>query len=119
MFAETFFLIFVLTILVIRVWLFLIPRHLSKMFGFQWHHYMTGLLLIALYVVYPNILLLAVGTAFIVDQLPLFFIYKGLRWPDNCWAQYQSKASWLGIVALVILLGVSIDIGGGWGFLLH
>ncbi len=95
-----------LTIVLSRVWLWFVPRHAPQIGNFQWHHWMTGVLLIVVYLIYPNLFLLAIGAALIVDQIPLFFIFKGLNWPDDCWKEYQSVSSTIGtfLVSLIVMV---------------
>ena len=98
-----FFIVYVITILVTRVCLWFWPRHAPKIGDFQLHHYMYGLFLIAMYYLISNTILLAVGFALVVDELPLFFIFKGWDWPDDHWKQYHSRQSILGIVVISAL----------------
>lgn len=67
------------------------------------HHYQPGLLLVGLYFFFPWLPILAVGLGLFVDEVPLFFMFKGFDWPENHWKQYQSWQSVSGIVALSFL----------------
>lgn len=101
---KHFFLIFVLTILVTRGFLWLIPNHGPAIMGFQLHHYMYGLVLILLYIFVQKPILLAIGTAWVADEIPLFFIFRTWNWPDDHWKQYHSAQSIIGIFIIAVLL---------------
>jgi hypothetical protein len=95
--------VYVLTIVVVRVFLTFWPIHSHKIGNLQPHHYMHGLILIALYFIIPWPILLAVGSALVVDEVPLFFIFGTWNWPDNHWKQYHSWQSVLGVTALSLI----------------
>lgn len=97
------FAIYVLVILAIRTLLWFYPKHAPKVGDFQMHHYMYGLCLAALYFFISEPIFLALGAALFVDELPLFFIFKGWDWPDNHWKQYHSWQS-VGSVAVISLV---------------
>ena len=97
------FVIYVATILVTRIFLLFWHTHAPNIAGFQLHHYMYGLVLIAFYFLIPRPIFLAIGLGLIVDELPLFFIFKGWNWPDNHWKQYHSRESIWSIVVLSII----------------
>ena len=90
--------IYVVTILIARIPLLFWHNHAPKIGGFQLHHYMYGLVLLVVYFLVPQNILLAVGLGLFVDELPLFFIFKGLNWPDDHWKQYHSWQSIVGII---------------------
>ena len=96
-------LIYIGMIAVTRLILWLWPRHAPKIGTFQVHHYMYGIILCGLYLLIPNAVLAAIGTAFIVDELPLFFIFKGFNWPDDHWKQYHSWQSIVSIAAITVV----------------
>lgn len=98
-----YFLIYIGTIVVTRFVLSYWPRHAPKIGTFQLHHYMYGLVLVAGYLVFPQPLLLAVGLALFVDEVPLFFIFKTWDWPDNHWKEYHSRSSVLSIVVISVV----------------
>lgn len=68
----------------------------------QPHHYMHGIILVALYFMIHWTVLLAVGTALVVDEIPLFFIFKTWDWPDDHWKQYHSWQSVVGAVLISV-----------------
>lgn len=83
------------------------PKHAPKIGKFQLHHYMYGLILIAIYFLFNIPILLAVGLALFVDELPLFFIFGTWDWPHDHWKQYHSLKSIVSIV-IISLLGFII-----------
>ncbi len=91
------------TIIVSRVALWIWPRHAPKIGNFQLHHYMYGLLLIVLYFFIPQNFLLVIGLGLFVDELPLFFIFRGFDWPDDHWKQYHSWQSVFSIAGISAL----------------
>ena len=99
----SYFLLYVGTILVVRVWLWQFPKHGPMFFGFRPHHYVYGLVVMLLYLLFAWPVLLAVGAALVVDEVPLFFIFKGFNWPDNHWKEYQSWQSIAGVVLISVI----------------
>lgn len=94
--------IYVATIVITRIYLSIFPHHGPKIGNFQIHHYMYGLVLIVAYFLIRRPELLAIGSAWIVDELPLFFIFKGWNWPDDHWRQYHSWQSIMGILVISV-----------------
>jgi len=94
------FIIYCATILVTRVVLWFWPKHSPMIGRFQPHHYMHGLILIALYFLIPNPIILAVGLGLFVDEIPLFFIFGTWDWPHDHWKQYHSWQSVISIVCI-------------------
>ena len=99
-----FFLVFAATIIITRVWLWLVPKHGPTIFGFRPHHYVLGILLVILSFWLLKWLLLPIGLALIVDEIPLFFKFKGFTWPDDHWKQYHSWFSIIGILIISLLI---------------
>src|SRR5260221_3812098 len=100
--SKLFFSVFALVIILIRIFLHFYPVHAHAIGGFQPHHYMYGIFLIIIYFLLPrsqpfSTILLAIGIALGVDEIPLFFIFKTWNWPDNHWVQYQSFVSVIGV----------------------
>src|SRR3989344_3231149 len=98
-----FFAVFALTIVIMRIGAGFWPKHGPKIFGVQTHHYMHGLILIGLSFLFWKSILLPVGSALVVDEIPLFFIFKGWDWPDNHWKQYHSWQSVISIAAMTAI----------------
>jgi len=97
------FIVYALTIVVTRIFLKFWPIHSHKIGKFQPHHYMHGLILVAVYFLIPQPILLAIGSALVVDEIPLFFIFRGWDWPDDHWKQYHSKQSVISIMVISML----------------
>ena len=95
--------VYVLTIVITRIFLTFFHIHGRKIGKIQPHHYMHGLILVALYFLLHYLPLLAIGLALVVDEIPLFFIFKTWDWPDDHWKQYHSWQSIAGIVIISIL----------------
>ena len=105
---KYFFLIFTVTIVIVRIFLSFYPIHSLKVWDFQPHHYMLGITLIAIYFLIPQFTvlantILAVGSALVVDEVPLFFIFRTWNWPDDHWKQYHSVESILGILIISVI----------------
>ncbi len=96
--------IIILTIILTRVYLWFHQVHAPMIAGFQLHHYMYGLVLIAVYFIFANPTILAIGLGLLIDELPLFFIYKGFNWPDNHWGEYFSWKSVIGIIVILLIM---------------
>lgn len=101
---KYFFLLFASTILITRLLLWLMPKHGPTIAGLQLHHYMYGLVLIFIYILTKKHLLLAIGSALVVDEIPLFFIFGTRYWPYDHWKQYHSWQSIIGILIISTLL---------------
>lgn len=96
-------LIYVATILITRIFLKFFPIHGHKIGKLQPHHYMHGIILVLLALLFHWPILLAIGSALIVDEIPLFFIFRTWDWPDNHWKEYHSWKSILGIIIISII----------------
>lgn len=81
---DTFFAIFIATILAIRVFLFFTHWSVGYAGDVQLHHYMYGILILLLGLILRNLWLYAIGLALIVDELMLF--PTGAQF----WPQYNS-----------------------------
>ncbi len=79
--------------------------------GIQLHHYMYGIGLILVYFLAQKPILLAIGSALVVDEIPLFFIFKTWNWPDNHWAEYHSLQSIFWVVIISVLFYFIIRFG--------
>jgi hypothetical protein len=96
--------IYILTIVIMRI--ILTYRHigLRKIWKIQPHHYMHGLIIVLIYFLTRNPLLLAVGSALIVDEIPLFFIFHSWDWPDDqIWEKYHSWQCIAGVIFISLL----------------
>jgi len=96
--------IYILTIVILRIVLTYHHIGLRKIGKIQPHHYMHGLILVALYFLIPYSILLAVGSALVVDEIPLFFIFHSWDWPDDrIWKEYHSWQCVVWVVVISIL----------------
>lgn len=93
-----FFLIFVLTILVTRIFLFIKPVASPTIKGFRIHHWMYGITLIILSFIFSNITMYAVGLGLFVDELS-YILIGGENHKDN----YSTK-SLLGTVIFILAI---------------
>jgi len=93
-----FFSIFISTILITRVFLYLKPTPAPTIKGFRIHHYMYGLILILFGVMLSNIFVYAVGWGLFIDELP-FLALGGKTHQDN-----YSPRSLLGVLILAIMV---------------
>lgn len=93
-----FFLIFVLTILITRIFLFIKPVASPTIKGFRIHHWMYGITLIILSFIFSNITMYAVGLGLFVDELS-YILIGGKTHKDN----YSTK-SLLGTVIFILAI---------------
>ncbi|MEK9158090.1 MAG: hypothetical protein AAB638_02825 [Patescibacteria group bacterium] len=101
--ANHFFLIFITTIAITRLWLWETRLSCPTIKGFRLHHYMYGLGLIVLALVFNNLFMYAVGVGLFVDEIFLFVMFRGWKWPDPC-HEYNSWKSALGILILIAIV---------------
>lgn len=95
---QYFFLIFLTTILITRIVLFVKPVSSPTIKGFRVHHWMYGVLLITISIFIKNIYLLAIGLGLFIDELT-FLIMRGKTHKDN----YSFK-SLLGTILFIIIV---------------
>jgi hypothetical protein len=97
--ADTlFFLIFVTTVFITRVFVFIRPVPAPTIFAVRLHHYMFGLVGILLAFIFNSLVIYAVGFGLFVDELT-FLLMRGKNHEDN-----YSKVSLWGTVGFVILV---------------
>ncbi len=82
--AHYFYAVFVITILVTRLFLYLRPQESPTLFGITLHHYLYGLLLIPVGIVLQSVLLYAIGLALFIDELTDIVLYFINR-KNNYW----------------------------------
>ncbi len=70
-----------------------------KVLGMKLHHYMYGIIVLALGLVFKSLLAYSVGFGFILDELPLALFPKNASWPE-----YESKKMFTGILVLLAIL---------------
>ena len=95
---DTFFAIFLVTILMVRIILYIKPLPAPTIRGWRTHHWMYGLVLIILSVIFKIIPLFAIGLAFFVDELT-FLLMRGKTHADN-----YSRISLVGTFFFVVII---------------
>lgn len=96
--ADQFFIIVAATVLVTRVFLFLYPMPTPKIGSFRPHHWMTGLALIPIGLVFHSVWIYAIGIGLFIDELT-FALMRGKSHEDN-----YSRTSLIGVAVLLILV---------------
>lgn len=111
--AKRTFLITLVTVGVARILVWGLPKvGTSEPFyvnGFRWHHFHTGLVLLALGLllpkrIVPKILVLGIGAGLAIDEITLPMFQLGLRQFGDYWSAYAMGP-------IVIILGI-------WGWFL-
>ncbi len=96
--ADQFFYIFLATVLITRVFLFIKPTASPTVKGFRLHHYMYGIVLVVIGLMFHSLATYAIGLGLFVDEVS-YLVIKGKTHKDN----YSTK-SILGTLALVLLV---------------
>lgn len=68
---NLFFIIFMASLIVIRVFLYFYPASSPTINGFRMHHYMYGILIIIFAKLFKNTNIFAIGSALFLDELML------------------------------------------------
>ncbi len=99
---NKFFLIFLSTVVITRVSLFIAGMYASNadmlgftLFGFRLHHYMYGLILIPIGILATNIFFYAIGMGLFVDELT-YLLIGGQTHADNY--------SWISLVGTAVII---------------
>lgn len=95
--GNYFFLIFILTILITRVALFIYPVSSPTIGSLHLHHYMYGLVGIFLGLLLQSVLIYAVGFGLFIDEVT-YLLIGGKTHKDN-----YSAVSLLGTLCLVVV----------------
>ncbi|MBT4376674.1 hypothetical protein HOD29_04840 [archaeon] len=92
-----FFLIFILSIILIRVLLYFYPISGPTIEGFRTHHYMYGILLLIFAKLFKDTTLFSIGSALFIDELMLIL--------TNSWtyADYFSTITLIGTIIFSII----------------
>lgn len=96
--SNNFFLIFAITIVATRLIIFFHPIPAPTIGKFRIHHYMYGLIAIAIGLTFQSIMLYAIGMGLFVDELT-YLLMRGKTHKDN-----YSKISLLGTLILVTIV---------------
>lgn len=92
------FLIFFVTILIVRIFVFLKPIPSPTIKGFRTHHYMYGIILILAGIIFNSMIVYAIGLGLFVDELT-YILIGGKTHKDN-----YSKTSLFGTLLFTILV---------------
>ena len=95
---NEFYLIFFLTILLTRVFLYYRRINSPIIRGFRCHHYMYGMIIVVFSLVVHSLVLYAIGVGLFVDELAFLFLK-----PKN-YKTYYSKRSMIGTFAFVFIV---------------
>ena len=98
--SNEFFLIFLETILLVRIFLFLKPISSPNVGKFRIHHYMYGFIGILLGLVFNFLFIYAVGVGLFIDELA-YLLINGKTHADN-----YSTISLLGTLFFIIIIYV-------------
>ena len=92
-----FFLIFLSTIMIVRLFLFLHPTPGPTIAGFRFHHWMFGLLIMCIAISINRIALYAIGAGLFADELT-YVLINGKTHADNY--------SLISLIGTVIIVGI-------------
>ncbi len=95
---DYFFIVFLLTIVITRLFLYFNPIASPTVEGFRLHHYMYGIVFVIIGVVIPNLIIYAIGLGLFVDELT-YLLINGRTHEDN-----YSAISILGTILLSVLV---------------
>jgi len=101
--GNSFFLVFLTTILVTRLFIFLYPISAPTLGSFRIHHYMYGLIGIVFGILIHSVPLYAIGFGLFVDELT-YLLIGGKTHADN-----YSKVSLTGTLFFIILVYILKD----------
>lgn len=96
--TNYFFNIFILTILITRIFLFVSPISSPTVKKFRIHHYMYGVVGIFLGLLFHSIIIYGIGLGLFVDELT-YLLIRGKTHKDN-----YSWTSLIGTVIFIILI---------------
>lgn len=96
--SNYFFPIFLATVVITRLFIFIYPIPAPTFGKFRTHHYMYGLVGIFAGLVFHSVILYAIGLGLFLDELTYLFI-RGKNHKDN-----YSKISLLGTLFFVIIV---------------
>src|SRR3989338_2037622 len=96
--SDQFFLIFISTIIITRLVVYLFPIPSPTIKSFRLHHYMFGIIGIVIGLLFSSILIYAIGIGLFIDELA-YILIGGKTHKDN-----YSKKSLLGTVFFILLV---------------
>ncbi|MBI2638313.1 hypothetical protein HYW83_01850 [Candidatus Peregrinibacteria bacterium] len=95
---DTFFAIFFVTILIVRIAVFVKPIAAPTIRGWRTHHWMYGFILIITSTIFQIVPMFAIGLALFVDELT-FLLMRGKTHADN-----YSRTSLFGTIFFVLIV---------------
>ncbi len=98
--ANYFFSIFLVTVIITRIGLYIKPLASPTIKGLRLHHYMYGFLILIISLFFKNPLGFSLGLGLFIDEIP-YLVLKGKTHKDN-----YSKNSIRGVVILIILIWI-------------
>lgn len=98
---QLFFSIFIITIIVTRLFLFLYPTSSPTIGDFRTHHYMFGIVVAIIGILLKNISVYAVGFGLFIDELG-YLLIGGTTHADNYSA---SSLILLGVFVVLVYMG--------------
>lgn len=98
---DYFFIIFLITILIIRFFLYFKPIPSPTIKGCRLHHYIYGILILLISLIVNNLTLFSIGLGLFIDELT-FLLIKGRNHKDN-----YSSISLIGTLLFIILIFIS------------
>ena len=100
--ADILFLVTTISIVIIRIWVYLFPKPSPTIKNFRTHHWMYGalftIILFSISIFYQNLYLLAISIALFLDEIG-FILIKGKTHEDN-----YSPKSFIILLIFIILL---------------
>jgi hypothetical protein len=96
--ANQFFIIFLFTILITRLFLFLKPVPALTVAGFRTHHWMYGVLGVFLGIIFRSLFLYSIGLGLFIDELT-YILIGGKNHNDN-----YSKMSLFGTILFILIV---------------
>ena len=100
--ADILFLVTTISIVIIRIWVYLFPKPSPTIKNFRTHHWMYGalftIILFSISIFYQNLYLLAISIALFLDEIG-FILIKGKTHEDN-----YSLKSFIILLIFIILL---------------
>ena len=103
---KNFTIVFIATIIVTRIMIFLIPRN-SFIYTYQFHHIFIGIFLLIIYIFFRNQYLLAILLGLIIDQItqsPFYIanLYNKPITSDIFWGYWSSYTVISTLIAIII-----------------
>ncbi|MCE9541758.1 hypothetical protein K8R03_04365 [Candidatus Kaiserbacteria bacterium] len=97
--GDTFFIIFLVTIAVSRIFLLVHPIHSPILGDFHMHHYMYGLILLALGLSSRSLPILAMGAGLFADEIPILHNINAKSFGD-----YFAFTSMVEVLAVIVIV---------------